>query len=558
MNEMKSLKVLDRFRGLFERLGVDYPVMRRILQVKLTMDARRVPTIVGKSRKEADRAKDRFGREKEKNQFFGSLWLYFIFGALGGIIVAAGDNYLFQVSMLFGIMMFIVMTSMISDFSAVLLDIRDRSILAVRPVNRRTIAMAKALHIFFYLFFLTGAIAAVPLAVGLLKHGAGFALLLLLGLVLMDLLIVVITALLYLGVLRFFDGEKLKDIINYVQIGLTIGITVGYQLVVRLFDFTALNIVFQPRWWQYFIPPIWFGAAFETVLHPGNGRPYTVFALLSLLVPLAAFALYLKLAPALERNLQKLAEPGRRHGQRTGTALKRLAEWLCRDPQERVFFRFAWTMLGNEREFKLKVYPTLGFSIIFPFIFLFTDGFENGLQGLAGTRKYLFIYFCGLMLPTVIMMLRYSGKHKAAWIYRVLPIREEGPIYKGALLACLARLLLPLFVLESLIFVLLFGAHIIPDLVVAGLAMQLFAILCFAYLRKGLPFSEPFEATQQSEGLKLLPLMFLLGGMGLLHWAATTVPFGVIVYALLLIIAIWLGWRKVFAPGTLAKGRAEY
>lgn len=173
MNEMKSLKVLDRFRGLFEQMGVDYPVMRRILQVKLTMDARRVPTIVGKSRKEADRGKDRFGKEKERNQFFGSLWLYFIFGALGGIIVAAGDNYLFQVSMLFGIMMFIVMTSMISDFSAVLLDIRDRSILAVRPVNRRTIAMAKALHIFFYLFFLTGAIAACRWPSGCLSTGPG-------------------------------------------------------------------------------------------------------------------------------------------------------------------------------------------------------------------------------------------------------------------------------------------------------------------------------------------------------------------------------------------------
>lgn len=40
---------------------------------------------------------------------------------------------------------------------------------------------------------------------------------------------IVITALIYLFILRFFNGEKVKDIINFVQIALTIVMTIGYQ-----------------------------------------------------------------------------------------------------------------------------------------------------------------------------------------------------------------------------------------------------------------------------------------------------------------------------------------
>jgi hypothetical protein len=553
MKEMKSLQVLDRFRGLFEKIGVEYPVMRRIVQVKLAMDARRKPTLAKSSNQK--RKQD----TAESNQFLRSLWLYVLFGGFSSMFVLMGDNLLFQMSILFGIMMFMVMTSMISDFSSVLLDIRDRSILATKPINRRTLTMAKTVHIFIYLFFLTGAIAVIPLAVGLFRQGIGFFALMLLELILMDLLIVVLTALLYLVVLRFFDGEKLKDMINYVQIGMTITIAVGYQVLVRLFDFTEMDIVFKPAWWQYLVPPVWVGASFQTLLHPGEGMTYAGLAVLSVVVPLAAFLLYLKLMPALERNLQKLAEPSAKSGQRSGKMLRRISDWLCSSPQESAFFRFTWSMLGTEREFKLKVYPSLGFSIVFPFIFLFSNGLDQGLEGISGSRSYLFIYFSGIMLPTLIMMLRYSSRYKAAWIYRTAPITSEASIYKGALLASLVRLMLPLYVVEAAIFAVLFGASIIPDLIVAGLAMFAYAIFCFLCMRKGLPFSEPFEAAgQQNQSFVFMGLMLLLGGFGLLHWLATSLPFGVVAYGLLMIAGTWLGWRLAFrTQGTKKVARPD-
>lgn len=546
MKENKLLVVLDRFRWLFVKFGVNYPVMRRILQVKLTMDGRRMPTIIGKSRNKGEGEADRLGQDNDKNQFFRSLWLYLILGAFSSIFVAMGDNYIFQMSFVFGIFIFMIMTSLISDFSSVLLDIRDRNILSTKPVDGRTIAMAKTLHILIYMFFVTGALGIVPLGVGLVRHGFGFFLLFLLELILMDLLIVVLTALVYLGVLKFFDGEKLKDLINYVQIGLTIGVALGYQLLIRLFEFIDLEIAFQPKWWQFVIIPIWFGAPFETLLHGDRTPLFFYFSILALIVPILAFLLYIKLMPSLEKNLQKLADPGSRQKAGARKWLRPVSRLLCSSPQEQVFFRFAWTMMGTEREFKLKVYPSIGFSLIFPFIFLFANGANLGVSGLAGTKYYLYVYFCALMVPSIIFMLKFSGSYKAAWIYRVLPVNDLVPVYRGTLIAAVVRLILPLFIVDGVIFGLLFGAEIIPDLIVTGLAILAYTVISFAYLDKSPPFSERFEAAQQSNGIRMLPLLLLLGGLALLHLAATFVSFGIYVYAAVLLAANWFLWQRAF------------
>ncbi|MEQ2525498.1 hypothetical protein WMO40_02205 [Bacillaceae bacterium CLA-AA-H227] len=205
MKDFQTLKFLDIFKFLFVKLGIDYGVMRRILQVKLLMDQRRVPTIFNQTGKK---------KEKDQNYFIKGLWMYVLYGALLIPFMILGESYLFQTSIIFGIVMFLIMTSMISDFSSVLLDIRDKTVLATKPVERKTISMAKTIHVCIYLFFLSGALTLPSIIAGLIKHGILFTLLFLIEIIFIDLLIVVLTALIYFVILKFFDGEKLKDIIN--------------------------------------------------------------------------------------------------------------------------------------------------------------------------------------------------------------------------------------------------------------------------------------------------------------------------------------------------------
>ena len=71
MDDFTSLRVLDRFKWIFQKLHIDYEMMRKILQLKLTMDGRRMPTVFNGSKV-----------KKEGNQFLKSLWMYGLYGVI--------------------------------------------------------------------------------------------------------------------------------------------------------------------------------------------------------------------------------------------------------------------------------------------------------------------------------------------------------------------------------------------------------------------------------------------------------------------------------------------
>ncbi|MBO1913692.1 hypothetical protein J4G37_53870, partial [Microvirga sp. 3-52] len=81
MQNFKSLQFLRLFKGLFEKFGIDFEAMQKILMIKLTMDQRRVPTIFNESKK------------KEGNHFFKSLWIYALYGLILVPFMLLGTNY---------------------------------------------------------------------------------------------------------------------------------------------------------------------------------------------------------------------------------------------------------------------------------------------------------------------------------------------------------------------------------------------------------------------------------------------------------------------------------
>jgi len=182
MRDFPSLKLLDRFEKVFTSFGVDYPIMRKILQVKLIMDRRRVPTVFSQNNRKSEK------QQKDKNHYLLSLWIYVLFGLFLIPFTIMGDNYLYQMSLVFGMLIFFVMTSMISDFSSVLLDIRDSNILYPKPIDRKTISAAKLIHIIIYLSLLTVALVGPSLIAGLIKNGILFFLVGLMNVILIDML----------------------------------------------------------------------------------------------------------------------------------------------------------------------------------------------------------------------------------------------------------------------------------------------------------------------------------------------------------------------------------
>ncbi|WNS42548.1 hypothetical protein [Paenibacillus sp. MMS20-IR301] len=537
MRDFLVLKLLDRLQWIFKALGIDYPVMRSILQVKLTMDGRRTPTLFS-------------GTQDQKLNTDGSplrvQWFYLLLGLMLIVLVAPSGNYHLMMSMLFSVVMFMITTTLISDFSSVMLDLRDKNILSSKPVDRRTLGMAKSIHILIYLLTVTLTFTGPSLLVSLFRHGVAFFLLYAAEIILMGGFILVFTAMVYLLILKFFDGEKLKDIINYVQIILSVAVTVGAQLVSRLFNISELGAVFHPAWWHFLVPPVWFGAPFELLIGGSAGGHLVTLSVLVLVVPVVMFTAYILLMPVFERSLQKLAEQGAA-GRDSGRIARLLSEAACRNKDEAMFFRFTWSMMKNEREFKLRVYPSLGIALVLPFIFIFNQVWSGDLAAIQGSKSYLFIYYSALLMMTVIQMLRYSASYKGAWIYKAIPLPGTAMVYRGMLKAALLRLLLPLFAVEAVVFTLLFGTRIAADLVAVLLALLVHAVLCFLMFPKALPFSEKYEAAQR-KGFTMSSFvqLFILAGMTGVHYVFTLFPFGIYIYMVILVAVNGWIWRRAF------------
>lgn len=550
MKDFKFLKFLDRFKSIFKKLGVDYEVMRKILQIKLLMDGRRVPTVFSANNDNKKNEKD------NSNRFLKSLWVYTLMGLMLIPFILMESSYLYQMSIVFGVIMFLIMSSLISDFSSVLLDVRDKNIIGTKPVDSRTLNFAKTIHVSLYMFYVTIALILPALIASVSKHGVLFTLMFIVAVIFLDMFIIVLTSFLYLIILRFFDGEKLKDIINYFQIILSLVIAIGYQMVGRLFSVVEMNVQFTPKWWQYLLPPVWFGAPFEIMKKSEINLVYGILSLMAVVVPIIAIAFYVKSMAMFEENLQKMTNnSGKRKKvkRKSGELLSRI---LCRSKEERLFFRFASDMIKNEREFKLKVYPSLGLAIIFPFIFIFQRLSMSSFAEISKGKSYFFIYFTGMMLSSIIIMIKYSGTYKGAWIYKTMPINNYKPVFKGTMKALIVKLFLPIFLFQAVVFIAIFGVRITGDLVVILLNMMSYTLLCFMTMEKALPFSQPYDAAKQSDVGITFILMFVIGAIWLAHYFIGKMNYSFYIPLGVSIVANLILWKVAFniKPEQLNKG----
>src|SRR5699024_2619378 len=152
---------------------------------KLLMDERRVVTIFSDT------------EMKKGNPFIRSLWLYALYGFIV-LFFVFGNAYMLQMSIIFGVAMFILMTALIADFSTIILDVRDRAVMQTKPVDQRTIGVAKFMHILIYTVMLTGVLTAVPILFMLFVHGVLFTILFVFMMLLLLLFSITFTSLVYI------------------------------------------------------------------------------------------------------------------------------------------------------------------------------------------------------------------------------------------------------------------------------------------------------------------------------------------------------------------------
>lgn len=457
---------------------------------------------------------------------------------------------MYQMSIYFAAIMFMILTVFISDFSYVILDVKDKSIIYTKGIDNKTINAAKITHVCIYIIYLTLSLVGFSFLLSF-KYGIAFFLIFLIEIILIDIFMIMITALLYLLVLKFFDGEKLKDMINYVQTILSIFMVIIYQILPRIFQFIDLDkIVYTYKSWHILVPPMWFAAPLSIIDGEGITVYKIIMSILSLIIPIISLIVYLKLTPTFEKYLQKLNNNNEKSKEKNKLILK-ISKLVCKDKIERAFFKFSVQIINSEREFKLKVYPNIALGIILPFIFMLV-GFRGGSissirNNLVNSSLYLSIYAFTLIIPNIVVMLKYSEKYSGAWIYEVAPIKNISSIYKGVIKGMFFKLVIPPYILISILFIIIYSEGVIKHLIIVFLSIILITILNFLISSKSYPFSEKFEGTNNgsSVGIAILSIVFILVAL-MLHILSNFFNIGIYIYGLVLLIIDVILWNTAF------------
>ncbi len=538
------LWIIGRFGWLLSPFGIDRCQFDAILRVKLTLDDRR--SLSGL-----------YGPGKKANRALLFTFIFYLFlGVIVGSCVLFIESALASMTIFFTFLMFMVGMSLIADFTTVLFDTADSTILLARPVDGRTLLAVRIAHVSVYLAIHAFGLAACTFVTGTIALHPLFAPLFAVMLVLALCIVVFLVHSFYLVAMRLFDVERFRDIIVYFQIGLSLAVFGAFQVLPRLVDMGDVDALrIDDSWVVWVWPPAWMAAPFD-LLAGRIGPLQIVLTVAAVVVPTAGLILVVRvLAPGFTRTLVEEEKDKAKPSPKTLAAStgnrpsRRLRRLKGPDREERAHFDLIRSLLARDRAFKLATYPSFAIVLFVACHPLYSgvESFADTLRNLPQTKNHLFFLYCPCVLvPTALFQVRYSKQYQAAWIYAALPLTRSGAIVMATLKAVMFRLVAPFFSALSLVVLALWGVAILPDIILAGLILILFSFVCASTLGWELPFSRQRIARDAGgQSVKMILFMLLAFIVGAAHLGLTFVPFGVSGASILAAMVCVLFYRNV-------------
>ncbi len=543
------IKIIAKFEWLFKKVGIDFDTLVTILKLKLTLDDRKTASNMSMSGN-ANTGKLQGMKANLLMQAFVGLFL--------GFIMFMPLDLFFKVTTVVSMDFFFMVMYMISDFSSVLLDLRDKNIIMTKPVDNRTMNAARIIHIAYYMILLFLALNLASIVIGVMKHGVLFLLSYGIMMIFLCFFIIFLATILYSVLLNRFNGEKLKDIINTFQIVLSVVTIIAYQLMGRVFEFaeTTMTLNIDIKWWTYLLPSAWFGGLFKVIVERDFSGPFVTMALLSIVVPIVLGGILIKtIMPKFESYLAKLQIEDGVFIDKNNivTRLKeRLYQFISKDNVERAFIRFTDYNLSRDRRLKLMIYPNHTMSFIFPLIivlpFLQDKGsLIEGIQSLNGSVVYLSLYLAMIFFITNFEFLQFSEHYEASFIYDSFPIANKHVILKGAMKAYYIKYVMPAMLLLSILYGFLCGISAIPGLIFINIASVLILSIRVNLFPVELPFSKPFGTTGNKNLAMTFGFMGICGLLALFHFAILRKSslFTFVMCAVTLVLIKGIEWLKI-------------
>lgn len=547
--------------SVYKKMGVDQRALSAILHIKLTMDDRRLSPL--------QQARQRRSDKQVSSATIITMVISAIFGLLYLIAFYIGSNIVTSMSFYFFMFFFMLSATLISDFTSVLIDVRDTFIILPKPVNDRTVLMARLLHIFIHICKLV-----LPMALpGVIYVGVQYGLLasfwMLVMIFLLTLLAIFFINAVYIVILRITTPQKFQNVISYFQIVFAIVIYASYQILPRMMETSGLaTFDISGHAWANFLPMYWMAVGWESLSNFQFTGNAVIFTIAGVLLPLVCIWIVIRfLAPSFNNKLALInsTADNQQNTQKKIIRQKRsfsdkLGKALTTTGAETAGFSFAWKMSARSRDFRLKVYPSIGYLVVLVVIFVMRSK-DSNLQRLQDTESNQFrflviaaIYFMSLLLVTALSQMIYSEKYKASWIFYAAPVAYPGEVILGAVKATIFKFYIPIVLMLTIAGVIFGGPSILPNILL-GLFNQLLISTLMVYINfRHLPFSR--KQNNNSSGgtlMRNLSVMLISGFIAVMHYMIFKMPVVVWICAALSIVATWLmmdgikktGWEKI-------------
>ncbi len=500
-------------RRLIEKMGADYDQFIMILRLKLTLDDRRIKT---NSRNSGGEQGTMLVKQSLMQILVGAMFTIVL------ILVKSQFTYYYIAHIL--IMTFLAMM-IISEFTSILFDTSDNSIIQPLPIKGNTMSLARNAHIFLYLTMMALSLSMLSLILAIFRFGIISGVIFLFTLFLNVLFTLFLSNILYLVIMRFAKGEKLKNLLMYFQVFIAIFFMAAYQIGMRMVDKTNLaDMVLQVHWYTYLIPPAFFSGFIEAFSTLNFDLSHLLFIAETVTVPFLAFYLSGKyLTPLFNRKLMDLELGDRSAKVKTEFAGESLwyrlvSTLMVWKTEEKAAFKFMWRMTGRERLFKQRLLPQFGYVVVImvlPFI-----NKPVSLQELALTNRYLIFLYITIFLAAGLTTAMGNGTNKnAAWIFKVLPVNSPADYFKAFIKAAFAKFFIPFYLFAGTAICSIWGVKVLPDVIVVLLASYLVTI-CIYYLDDcHFPFTIENVAAQGGGAfIKVFGVMILAAAAGFLHY----------------------------------------
>jgi hypothetical protein len=528
-------------------MGADTDQLRAILKVRLMMDDRR-PLNLGRQNAQ---------KKSKKNNILLSIFLSVLTGAMYILPLVSFTDVALGFTGYYLLFLFFLTINLITDFSNVLTDTRDKSIVLQCPVDGQTLFLSRTLHIFIYLFRVVFPMSIPGWIAVSLMHGWVAALVFP-----VTILLIIFTALFfvmsaYMLVLQLAPTGRFKDVIGYFQIVASVFVFALVYLGPRAMAAEEMvKMTINNFQWLRFMPPYWIANIYCWIFNAPIAKASYIFAGLAFVFPLVCLWLTLKfLAPKFVEKLGGIdasdAPPVSANSKKTSSATKkniiRLAEKVNKTEAAQAGFILTWLQSGRSRAYKMKIYPMFAYVPIYFLYIIFqsrkplAETFEH-----LHTKPYflMLLYMCSFVMVQALMYISISEQYKASWVFYAKPVSVPGEVMGGMFKAVWIKYFLPFFACISALVLSIWGMKITIDIILALLNITLFTLIMSRVSVRAFPFSR-IEQMNNKTGTNILrgmASMLLPFSMGFVHYAALSFWWLKLMLMLLSIAAIWLLW----------------